>query len=198
MEKIRIKIIVGSTREARFSDKPASWIYQELQKIESADVELLDLRDYSMPFYDSALTPGRMGGKYNNEAIQRWSGKIAEGDAFVIVTPEYNHGYTAVLKNALDVIGPEWSKKAVGFVGYGSALGARAIEQLREVVIELDMVPIKRSIHMPFDVYLAAGQEKVPVNPQVFAPIVNGRTGNHLQMFIDNLLWMAKALKAAR
>ena len=115
---IRIKIIIGSTRPNRFSEKPARWIYEETRKKDGIVAELLDLRDYPMPFLDQAISPALSGGKYENSIVQTWAEKIKDGDAFIIVTPEYNHGYPAVLKNALDSIFPEWNKKPVGFVAY--------------------------------------------------------------------------------
>lgn len=116
MDKLKIKIIIGSTRQARFSEKPANYLFSELQKIQDVEAELLDLRDYPIPFFDGPLSPMRSGGKYENAIVRKWAHKINDGDAFIIVTPEYNHGYPAVLKNALDVLYPEWSHKAVGFV----------------------------------------------------------------------------------
>jgi NAD(P)H-dependent FMN reductase len=113
---IKIKVIIGSTRPNRFSEKPAYWIYEETQKREGATAELLDLRDYPMPFFDQPMPPSMSGGKYTNDVVKVWAEKIKDGDAFIIVTPEYNHGYPAVLKNALDSIFQEWNKKPVGFV----------------------------------------------------------------------------------
>jgi NAD(P)H-dependent FMN reductase len=154
-QTLKIKVIIGSTRQNRFSEKPAHWIYEEAKKKDGVKIELLDLRDYPMPFFNEPVSPAMSGGKYSNEIVNKWSEKIMDGDAFIIVTPEYNHGYPAVLKNALDSIFPEWNRKAVGFVSYGNAGGARSVEQLRQVVIELQMVPIRSAIHIPVDVYMA-------------------------------------------
>ncbi len=194
---IKIKVIIGSTRQNRFSEKPAHWIFEETRKREGVEAKLLDLRDYPMPFLDDPVPPSRSGGKYSNEVVQRWAGEIKDSDAFIMVTPEYNHGYSAVLKNALDVIFPEWNKKAVGFVGYGSVGGARAIEQLRQVVVELQMVPIKNAIHIPVEVYRAVMQEQVPVNPELFKPLMTPPS-DRVGMFLDELIWTAWALKNAR
>lgn len=196
MQEIRIKVIIGSTRQQRFSEKPANWIYGEIKKEAGVEAELLDLRDFSLPFFESAESPSSSGGRYANPAIQRWADRINDGDAFIIVTPEYNHGYPAVLKNALDVIYPEWNGKAVGFVSYGSAGGARSVEQLRQVAIELQMLPIRSSINVPADVYMKAMND--PVNPELFAPLRKGPYGDSVGKFFDQLIWSAKALKAAR
>jgi NAD(P)H-dependent FMN reductase len=132
-----ISVIVGSTREGRFSEKPAKWILQHLKKREGVDARLLDLRDFPMPFFDQPAPPAMPGRPpYKNEVVQRWTAAIAQSHGFVFVTPEYNYGPSAVLKNAIDWVYPEWHRKAVGFVSYGSAMGARSVQQLRETAIE--------------------------------------------------------------
>jgi NAD(P)H-dependent FMN reductase len=193
--RIKIKVIIGSTRKNRFSDKPGHWIYTEAKK-KADEVEILDLRDYPMPFYNEPVSPAMSGGKYSNEIVNKWSEKIMDGDAFIIVTSEYNHGYPAVLKNALDSIFPEWNRKAVGFVSYGNAGGARSVEQLRQVVIELQMVPIRSAIHIPVDVYMAVMNEKVPVDPDLFKPLRDRL--DRIEVFLTELISMAKTLKVAR
>jgi len=199
MEKsIEIKVIVGSTRQNRMSEKPADWIFNELKKRENISVELLDLRDYPMPFFNDPMPPSNSGGKYSNEIVQKWANKIKDGDAFIIVTPEYNHGYPAVLKNALDSIYPEWNKKAVGFISYGSVSGARSIEQLRQVVIELQMVPINKSINLPGEIYMKLRNEKLPINPEIFASLRNGGRSDRVEAFIKELIWTAQLLKPTR
>jgi NAD(P)H-dependent FMN reductase len=145
-----ISVIVGSTREGRFSEKPAKWILQHLKKRERVDARLLDLRDFPMPFFNQPATPAMPGRPpYKNEVVQRWTAAIAWSDGFVFVTPEYNYGPSAVLKNAIDWVYPEWNRKAAGFVSYGSAMGARSVQQLRETMIELQLAPIRTSVHIP-------------------------------------------------
>lgn len=147
--KLKIKIILGSTRPNRFSEKAGQWIFDIAKQRDDMDVELLDLRDYPLPFFNEPSSPSYVRGDYPNEIANKWARKIAEADGFIIVTPEYNHGYSAVLKNALDYIYKEWNNKAVGFVAYGSVGGARAVEQLRQVSVELQMTPIRNSVHIP-------------------------------------------------
>lgn len=197
---LKIQIIVGTTRQNRFSEKAASYILQEAEKLKEIEVELVDLRDYPLPFYDEPVSPSMFEmakHEYTNEVAKKWTKKIAEADGFIIVTAEYNHGYPAVLKNALDYVFKEWDRKSVGFVGYGNAGGARAIEQLREVAIELQLVPIRNAVHIPSEVYLAAMNEKVPVNPELFKPLREGRK-DRIAAFFDDLIWTTKALKKAR
>ncbi len=197
-DRIRIKIILGSVRNGRFGERPAGWINDELKNWDGIEAELLDLKDYPMPFFDSAMSPSMLGKKYPNETVQKWSNKIDEADAYVIVSPEYNHGYSSVLKNALDWLSPEWSRKPVGFVSYGSASGARAIEQLRQVAIELNMVPIRKSIHLNWEFIMKSWSNKDISNAELFAPVRKDMGPDHLADFVAELLWMAKTLRAAR
>src|SRR5436853_7423691 len=151
-----ISVIVGSTRQGRFSEKPAQWILQHLRKREGIDARLLDLRDFPMPFFDQAVSPATPGrAPYEHEVVKKWTAQIAASDGFVFVTPEYNYGSSAVLKNAIDWVYPEWNRKAAAFVSYGSAMGARAVQQLRETAIEIQMAPVRSSVHIPVAALLA-------------------------------------------
>src|SRR5207249_10137248 len=115
MAKPRIAVIIGTTRATRFSDKPAKWIYEIASAREDMSVELIDLREYPMPFFDEPATNAWVPSK--NEVAQRWQKKVAEFDGFIFVTAEYNRGVPAVLKNALDYAYPEWVRKAAAYVG---------------------------------------------------------------------------------
>lgn len=190
-DTLTIKIILGSTRQGRFSEHPGRWLLAEAGKRSGVQAEILDLRDYPMPFFDEAETPSYKTKPYTNEAVARWTAKIAEADAYIIVAPEYNHGYTAVLKNALDYVYQEWNNKPVAFITYGSAMGARSVEQLREVAVELQMAPIRNAIHMPYSVVMDTKAGKAA--EEVFAPYAERATG-----LFDQLVWWGKALKAAR
>jgi NAD(P)H-dependent FMN reductase len=184
---LKIKVIVGSVRNQRFADQPAKWI-TEKAKAKGLDVEILDLKDYPLPFFDEAVSPSYIKEPYANPVVQKWTAKIAEADGFIMTAAEYNHGYTAVLKNAIDYVGHEWNKKAVAFVGYGSVGGARSIEQLREVAIEMQMAPIRNSVHMVAPWTLL--DEKGMIKTESFET-----AGDAL---IDQLIWWADALKDAR
>src|SRR4051812_24930252 len=151
-----ISVIVGSTRQGRFSEKPAQWILQQMHKREGIEGRLLDLRDFPMPFFDQPAPPAMPARPpYKNEVVQRWTAAIAESDGFVIVTPEYNYGPSAVLKNAIDWVYPEWNRKAVCFVSYGNAGGARSVQQLRQNVVEVQLAPIRSSVHVPVATLMA-------------------------------------------
>src|SRR5437762_6487948 len=138
--RMTISVIIGSTRQGRFSEKPAQWILQQLQKRTRIEAQLLDLRDFPMPFFDQPVPPAMPGRPpYENEVVKKWTAEIARSDGFIFVTPEYNYGPSAVLKNALDWVYPEWNRKAAAFVSYGSAMGARGVQQLRMTAIELQL-----------------------------------------------------------
>jgi NAD(P)H-dependent FMN reductase len=189
---LAISVIVGSTREGRFSEKPAHWILSQLKKRDGVDARLLDLRQFPMPFFDQPLTPSMPGrAPYQHPVVQRWTAAIAQADGFVFVTPEYNYGPSAVLKNALDWVYPEWNRKAAAFVSYGSAGGARAVQQLRANLIELQVAPIRHSVHLPVSTLMAhytGGDVETALaeSENVAAPM------------IDDLVWWTAALKAAR
>src|ERR1700687_4471024 len=135
-----ISVIVGSTRPGRFSEKPAHWLMQHLNKREVVDARLRDLRDYPMRFSDQPATPATPGrADFEHEVVQKWTAAIAQSDGFVFVTPEYNYGPPAVLKNAIDWVYAEWNRKAACFVSYGNVGGARSVQQLRQNVIELQV-----------------------------------------------------------
>ncbi len=192
-DTLKIKIIIGTTRPNRFSEKPAHWIFDELKKHEGVEAELLDLRDYPMPFFNEAASPSYKKEPYADKAVAAWTKKIAEADGFIVVTGEYNHGDPAVLKNAIDYVGSEGNMKAMGFVSYGSVLGARAMEQLRQIAVELQVAPIRAAVHIPSAVYMAAVNEQTPVKPELFEPVQKAADA-----MIDQLLWWTKALKVAR
>jgi NAD(P)H-dependent FMN reductase len=187
-----ISVIVGSTRPGRFSEKPAQWILQHLRKHAGIEARLLDLRDFPMPFFDQPLTPAMPGRTpYENEAVKLWTAEIASADGFVFITPEYNYGASAVLKNAIDWVYPEWNRKAAAFVSYGSAMGARAVQQLRETMIEVQVAPVRSSVHIPVATlwahYKGGDVDKGLAEIEVQA-----------HKMIDDLLWWTTALKTAR
>lgn len=188
-----IKVIAGSTREGRFSDKVAAWIAEGIKKREEGiAVEVLDLRNYAMPFFNEPMSPSFKQEPYKNEAVARFTKKIAEGDAFVIITPEYNHGTSGVLKNALDWVYQEWNNKPVAFVSYGSVGGARAVEQLRLNAIELQMAPIRNSVHIPGEQYFQVLFGKMETK-ELFASVAK-----QAETMISQLLWWTRTLKNAR
>jgi len=193
MDKLNVKIILGSTRPGRFSEKVGAWILEIAKARPDLNVELLDLRDYPMPFFNEAMSPNYKKEPYTEPSVVKWTAKIAEGEAYIMVAPEYNHGYSAVLKNAIDYIGPEWHDKAVGFVSYGSVAGGRVVEQLREVAVELQMAPIRSAVHIPWDIYMKVSGFAGTPEPEALKG-----ADTHANTMIDQLIWWGNALKVAR
>lgn len=189
MTKPKIGIIVGSTRPGRFADHPAKWINEIAGKREEFDVELLDLRDWPLPFFNEEMSPA--WGPSKSEVALRWQKKIDSLEGFIVVAAEYNRGPTAVLKNALDYGYKEWNKKPIAFVGYGGVGGARSVEQLRLHSIELQMAPIRAAVHIQIPVYLAVIKGEKGLND--FPELVQGAKD-----MLDQFAWWLKALKTAR
>lgn len=186
---LRIGIIVGSTRTGRFADRPAKWLLELAQRRHDASFELVDLRDYPLPFFDEPKSPAREASK--RPEVLRWAAKVRELDGFVFVNGEYNHGVPAALKNAVDYLYAEWNRKPAGFVSYGNAGGARGIEQLRLTLIELQVAPIRSAVHIArsefMDILVHGKQlEDFPHLAQT------------AEAMLADLVWWAKALKTPR
>ena len=187
-----ISIIVGSTRQGRFSEKAAEWIRTSLAQREGVQVKVLDLRDFDLPFFDQPVPPAMPGRPpYGHAVVQKWTAEIGSSDGFIFVTPEYNHSISAVLKNAIDWVYPEWNRKAAAFVSYGSVGGARAVEQLRLIAVELQLAPVRAAVHLPISTVMTHFQ-----NGDVAAELEKSKS--QVGPLIDTLLWWTGALKAAR
>lgn len=189
---LNVKVILGSTREGRFSEKLVPWISAALDARDDMEYEIVDLRDHELPFYNEPISPASVtGGNYPNEKVRDFAKLIAEADAFLVIAPEYNHGYSAVLKNAFDSVYAEWNKKAVAFVSYGSVGGGRVVEQLREVAVELQMASTRNAVHIqaPWNLLEESGDLK----EGVLKDYDNSLTGT-----IEQLAWWGSALQAAR
>jgi NAD(P)H-dependent FMN reductase len=143
-QKLRIGIILGSTRPNRNGAAVADWVHSLASKRRDADYELVDLKDFDLPLLDEPIPPSQ--GKYSQPHTKRWAAKVDTFDAFVFVTPEYNHSTSGALKNALDFLYREWNNKAAGFVSYGSAGGVRAVETLRLVMGELQVADVRAQV----------------------------------------------------
>jgi len=185
---LNVAVILGSTRPNRVSEPVGKWLYEKAKAVEGWQAELVDLRDWPLPFYQEPTSVMSKKGPYSVPIAEAWSKKIAGFDAFVIVTPEYNHGTSAVLKNALDYLYTEWNRKPAAFASYGSAGGARAVEQLRQTCGELQLADIPDALHiMRVSTLIEDGTFK----PEDF------HEKKTAAMFAQ-LDWWAKALKAAR
>ena len=188
---LKLKVILGSTRPNRMSEKLVPWLTSAITAHGGYELEVLDLRDYPLPFYDQTISPSQVkNGEYAGEVARAWAKKIAEADAFLVVAPEYNHAYPAVLKNALDSVYAEWNNKPIAFVSYGSAMGARSVEQLRLVSVELQMAPIRAGVHIPSPWKFLDGGSIKDGSLEPYA--------QPLSAMLEQLSWWGEALQAAR
>ncbi len=188
-EKLRVGMIISTTREGRFGDKPARWIFDAASKRADLNVEIVDLRDYPLPLFDEATGPAQAPPE--NEVALRWGEKMAELDGYLFVTAEYNHGIPGALKNALDYAYPEFNRKPAAFVGYGGVGVARAVEQLRLVCIELQMAPTRSAVHIgmePLLGVLRGGKDLAGFG------FLNGSA----EATLDELVWWTRTLKSGR
>jgi len=166
---IRIAIIIGSTRPGRKAETVARWVHEIAKNRSDAEFELVDIQDFNLPLLDEPVPPSL--GQYSQPHTKTWSAKIASFDAYVFVTPEYNHGIPGALKNAIDYLYAEWNNKAAGFVSYGSASGVRSVEQLRLVMGELQVADVRAQVMLSlytdfenFTTFKPAGHHEKSVN----------------------------------
>ncbi|NYI70914.1 NAD(P)H-dependent FMN reductase [Naumannella cuiyingiana] len=160
-----LQVIIASTRPGRVGRAFGEWFAEIAREHGGFRVELIDLAEVGLPFLDEPKHP-RLG-DYQHQHTRDWSATIARGDAYVFVTPEYNYGYNAVLKNAIDFLHNEWHDKAVGFVGYGGiGAGTRAIQQLKQVVTTLRMVPVFEAVNVPFAAKSLDAEGRVVPDPE--------------------------------
>ncbi|WP_441287989.1 NADPH-dependent FMN reductase [Sorangium sp. KYC3313] len=183
---LKVAIILGSTRPGRNGEAVAKWVHDVATKKGGADYELVDIKDFDLPLLDEPAPPSM--GQYTKPHTKAWAAKIDSFDAFVFVTPEYNHGTSGALKNAIDFLYKEWNNKAAGFVSYGSAGGSRAVEQLRLVMAELQIADVRSQVMLSlFDDF---------ENFSVFKP--RPRHEKSVGTLLDQLLAWAGAMKTLR
>src|SRR5881275_1533385 len=183
---LRIAIIIGSTRPGRKAEAVAKWVYEIAQNRSDAEFELVDIKDFDLPLLDEPVSP--IMGQYTHQHTKIWSAKIASFDAYVFVTPEYNHGTSGALKNAIDFLYHEWVNKAAGFVSYGGAAGARAVEQLRLNLAEVQMATVR--LRVLFSIYSDFE------NFSVFKP--DSRKETSVNDMLDQVIAWGGALKTLR
>ena len=189
MDIPKIGLVIGSVRENRFAEKAASWFAELAAAREDLAFETVDLKDYALPFFADPLSPAYAPSPHPES--RRWQAKMAELDGYVFTAAEYNRGPTGVLKNALDHAYREYNRKPVAFIGYGGVGGARAVEQLRLVAIELQMAPIRPAVHIGgADFYAVWRSEKTLGELPHLA--------DQARTVLDDLSWWAHALKTAR
>ena len=141
---LKVAIIIGSTRPGRKAEAVARWAYDIARKRTDAEFEVVDIASFNLPLLDEPMPP--MFGQYSHDHTKAWSAKIASFDGFIFVTPEYNHATSGALKNAIDFLYNEWINKAAGFIGYGATSGARAVENLRLIMGELQVATVRAQV----------------------------------------------------
>lgn len=183
---MKVAIIVGSTRPGRKAGDVAKWVHEIATKRGDADYEVVDIERFGLPLLDEPIPPSL--GKYEKEHTKRWAAAIDAFDAFVFVTPEYNHGTSGALKNAIDYLYREWNNKAAGFVSYGSASGVRAVESLRLVMGELQIADVRAQVMLS----LATDFE----NYKTFKP--DPKHDKTVGTMLDQVVSWGSALKSVR
>ncbi|WBU61338.1 NADPH-dependent FMN reductase [Paracoccus albus] len=192
MAKTKIGVIISTTRDVRFADKPAKWLMDNVQKRDDMEFELLDLRDFDLPFFDEKAS--NLWVPSEDPKVVAWQKKLAEFDGYIILTAEYNHSIPGVLKNALDQAYKEWNHKPVAAMGYGGVGAARAIEHLRGIAVELKMVPVRDAVHLGGGEFLKVS----PLGENGEMSEVDEVLQPSLEAMLDELAWWAEATKAAR
>lgn len=189
MTKPRIGLILSTTRQTRFADRPAQWVLDIAKSQGDADYEIVDLRDYPIAYFDAPASPRFV--PLEDPVALRFAAKMAELDGYIFITAEYNRAIPAVLKNALDHLYSEPARKPAAFVGYGAVGGSRAVEQLRLIAMELSMVPMKAGVHINMEPLLGMLREgKDFADYPYLEPTVSA--------MLDELAWYTKVLKVGR
>ncbi len=193
MTKPKIAIIIGSTRPTRFADLPAQWMLAQAQARTDMDVELVDLRDYNLPFFAEMASNAWMPTQDANAL--KWQQKLAEFDGYIFVVAEYNRSLTASLKNALDQAYVEWAQKPAAAIAYGSMGGTSALQHLRTIAVELQMVPVRNAVHI-------GGGDFFRVHPGFGGSgkisDIEGALLGSAKATLDDVVWWANATMAAR
>jgi NAD(P)H-dependent FMN reductase len=189
MNTPKIGIVLSTTREGRFADKPTAWLETIAAKRGDLSFERVDLRDYPMPMFDWPFSPART--PVAHEAVVPWRKKVGELDGFIFVTAEYNRSIPAVLKNAIDHVYAEFIRKPAGYVGYGAVGAARAVEHLRNISVEMQMAPVRAGVHIGRDPLIAVrtGEKTLDDFPEL---------ASQATAMLDDLAWWAWTLKAGR
>lgn len=189
---MKIQVIIGSTRPGRATDRLAKWVAAEAQKQTKAEIELVDLADFPLPFLDEPISPQYNPDRKPNEQAKKWLDKIAEADGYVIVTPEYNRTISGVLKNALDYVDYQLAKKPVAIVSHGSTGGAQAVGHLRGII------PGLLAVTVPKVTYVAAWVGQIIDEQGVLDEKAGASHLEALTATLEDLQWYSEALSVAR
>jgi len=188
---MKIGIIVGSTRPGRKGSTVGRWVHDRALQRDDApwkvEFYLLELEDFDLPLLEEPTVPAAADREYETPQTRRWSETVDGYDGFVFVTPEYNHGVPAALKNAVDVLGPEWAHKAVAFVSYGADGGVRAVEQWRTILANVMMSDVRAQVSLLVFEDWQEGE---------FRPL--DRREGELDTALDQLVEMTEAVRTLR
>jgi NAD(P)H-dependent FMN reductase len=147
---MKVLFIIGSVREGRAAAYVSKWVIGRLKQDSDIELDVADLKEVNLPFFNEAVTPDTPNVRFKNDVGNTWAKRVDKADAYVMLTPEYNHGTSAVLKNAIDWVYWGWLGKPVGFISYGGMVaGARAVEQLRQNIVNVKLFSIATSVHIP-------------------------------------------------
>ncbi|MEI9913812.1 MAG: NAD(P)H-dependent oxidoreductase [Candidatus Saccharibacteria bacterium] len=191
---MKLAVILGTTRKGRQSVKEAKWIVKEAQKMQDTEVELLDLADYPMPFFDEAASPRYNPDRKPEGTVKKWLDKISEADAYIFITPEYNHSIPAVLKNAFDYLDWQMNRKPATVASHGSVGGARATMHLKEIISESKAVPIQQAV--AFHGISEGIDDEGNLSAELAANPYGPQTA--LNAALEELKWYSDALAKAR
>lgn len=191
MAKPRIAVIISSTRQTRFADKPAAWLMEQVKDHPELDFELVDLRDQNLPFFDEPASNLWMPS--SDAKAVAWQERLAGFDGFFFVVAEYNRSITGALKNALDQSYKEWNRKPFAALAYGSMGGARALEHLRLIGIELQMVPLRNAVHIGAGDFFKVS----PLGSDAPISEIEGNLKGSLDATLEELTFWTKLLKDA-
>lgn len=184
---LKVGVILGSTRPGRNGEAVARWVHERASRRKDAEFELVDIQAFNLPLLDEPVPPAM--GQYSKDHTKRWAAKISSFDAFVFVTPEYNHSTSGALKNAIDFLYREWNNKAAGFVSYGSASGTRAVEHLRLIMAEVQIATVRAQVMFSLATDFENYSAFKPQGPQ---------HERNLETMLDQLVAWGTALRTVR
>lgn len=188
-QRPKIGIIIGTTRPGRFADVPTQWLIDRAQQRRDAEFEIVDLRDYPMPFFEERQAPAYVAP--SDEGAKRFAAKMASLDGYIFVTAEYNHSISGVLKNALDHLYAEVQRKPATFIGYGATGASRAVEHLRHILAELQVATLKYTVHLTRAEMLGVLREGKAIDDFPYLGEAAGK-------LLDEIVWWATTLRAGR
>ena len=187
---LKIAVIIGSTRDARFGPIPAQWMLEQATGRDDVALELVDLKDFDLPFFNEKASNAWLPSE--DPRAVAWQKRIGEFDGYIVVTAEYNHSITGALKNAFDQAYVEWAHKPIGFLGYGGVGAARAVEHARNIAVELQMVPVRTGVHIGGSDYIATVHQRQPMST------IHEHIAPSAQALLNEIVWWGDATRAAR